>query len=123
MPGIRAGNVFCQPMSTWKIKPVKHPDGSDWSGVAYIDDGNRQYGSLNEQQAIAICRAHNAATAAKLREANDNLFKVARKHSVENTKLREQLKQREDIIKRIEWSTGDKFPRAALACTENRERV
>lgn len=43
----------------WAIEPVYHIDGSEWLGLAYIFDGENVYGSLNEQQAIAIVTAHN----------------------------------------------------------------
>ena len=43
--------------------------------------------------------AHNA-TLRELKDANDNLFKVARKHSVENQKLK---KARSDDTKRLDW--------------------
>jgi vacuolar-type H+-ATPase subunit E/Vma4 len=97
-------------MSTWKVAPVKQSDGSDWLGIAYISDGKRQYGALNDQQAAAICDAHNEATAKlelELQRANAKCAEQA----AATAKLREALEQREEIIKSIEWSTGDKFPR------------
>lgn len=51
-------------------------------------------GIIDQNGKTPLAVIYDAATA-KLREANDNLFKVARKYSVENTKLKEALKAAE----------------------------
>ncbi len=84
----------------WTITPVSGKEGWNWEGLAYISDGKREYGSFNKEQAIAICKAHNAATAKlrdELKEVNDkfqrcqssllDLAEASAKHSI---KLRDE---------------------------------
>ena len=46
----------------WKTVPVTRQSGEVWTGLANIDCGNgRLLGSMNEQVALSVVAAHNAA--------------------------------------------------------------
>ncbi len=80
-----------KPTGEWTVEPVKRSDGTLWPGLAYIAQSNgKVFGAFNEQQAIHLVAAINAALAAE-REKRDTAECNRSGFELENYGLKDQL--------------------------------
>ena len=74
----------------WTMCPVLHGDGSEWEGLRYVvDPSGRKHGSMNEQVAVGLVQAINAALSAE----RENLIIVSRTIGELRQQLEEEVKQ------------------------------
>jgi hypothetical protein len=82
----------------WTLAPVIGPiTGLPWPGIAYIVAGDRQLGSMNEQEAKAVVAAHNAALAAEREKAHVLSCKLEATASQRDHLLNQLAAERENL--------------------------